>query len=137
MFQLNTEGLTANKISVNEQLAYKNKASMIVLQESHCTTADKLVVPNFSLVGSVLSRKHVLTTFVHERLEWSLVDQSPEELSDLWKIPKPESHGISDPFRPKELAAALRPLRPRNSPCRNSIFPEFILHAGAAFNSWL
>jgi len=33
MLQLNTEGLTADKISVIEQLACKNKASIIVLQE--------------------------------------------------------------------------------------------------------
>jgi len=76
--QLNTEGLTANKISVIEQLAYKNKAFIIVLQETHCTAADKLVIPDFSLAGSVLSRNQGLATFVHERLEWSLVDQSPE-----------------------------------------------------------
>ena len=68
LLQLNTEGLTADKISVIEQLAYK----------THCTTADKLVIPNFSLAGSILSRNHCLVTFVHERLEWSLVDQSPE-----------------------------------------------------------
>jgi len=78
VLQLNTEGLTANKISVIEKLAYKNKAFIIVLQETHCTTADKLVIPNFSLAGSVLSRNHSPSTFVHERLEWSLVDQSPE-----------------------------------------------------------
>ena len=43
ILQLNTEGLTADKISVTEQLAYNNKAFIIVLQETHCTTADKLV----------------------------------------------------------------------------------------------
>ena len=69
ILQLNTEGLTANKISVIEQLAYKNKAFIIVLQETQCTTADKLLIPNFSLAGSVMSRNHGLTTFVHERLE--------------------------------------------------------------------
>jgi len=79
ILQLNTEGLTADKISVIEQLAYKNKASIIVLQKTHCTTADKLVIPNFSLAGSILSRNHGLATFVHERLEWSLFDQSPEQ----------------------------------------------------------
>ena len=78
ILQLNTEGLTANKISVIEQLAYKNKVVIIDLQETHCTTADKLVIPNFSRVGLVLSRNYGLATFVHERLEWSLVDQSPE-----------------------------------------------------------
>ena len=71
---LNTEGLTAEKVSVIEQLAYKNKVFIIVLQETHGTTAGKLVIPNFSLAGSVLRRKHGRATFVHERLEWSLVD---------------------------------------------------------------
>jgi len=47
ILQLNTEGITEDKISVIEQLAYKNKAFIIVLQETHCTTADKLVIPNF------------------------------------------------------------------------------------------
>jgi len=55
-------------ISVIEQQAY-NKAFIIVLQETHCTTTDKPVIPNFSLAGSVLSRNHSLATFVHERLE--------------------------------------------------------------------
>ena len=35
ILQLNTEGLTASKISVIEQQAYKNKAFIIVLQETH------------------------------------------------------------------------------------------------------
>jgi len=79
ILQLNTEGLTTNKITVIEQLAYKNKAFVIALQETHCTAADKLAILNFSLAGSVLCRKHGISTFVHERLEWSLIDQSPEE----------------------------------------------------------
>ena len=33
-------------------------------------------------------------------------------LSDLWKIPTPEGHSISDPFRTEELAAAPRHLKP-------------------------
>ena len=48
---LNTQGLTENNISITVQLANKNKAFIIVLQETHCTTADKLVIPNFSLAG--------------------------------------------------------------------------------------
>jgi len=78
ILQLNTEGLTANKISVLEQLlAYNNKAFIIVLKETRTTSADKLVIPNFLLAASVLSRNHGLATFVHERLQWSLIDQSP------------------------------------------------------------
>jgi len=52
------------------------------------------------------------------------------------KIPTPEGHSISEPFRPEELAAALRRLKPGKSPGLDSIFPEFILHAGSALNSW-
>ena len=37
ILQLNTEGLTADKISVIEQLAYKNKSFIIILQETHST----------------------------------------------------------------------------------------------------
>jgi len=47
-----------------------------------------------------------------------------KELSDLWKIPTPEGHNISEPFRLEELAAALRRLKPGKSPGLDSIFPE-------------
>jgi len=39
-----------------------------------------------------------------------------KELSDLWKIPTSEGHSISEPFRPEELAAVLRHLKPGKSP---------------------
>jgi len=84
ILQLHTEGLKDNKISVTEHLASKNKAFIIVPQEAHCITADKLVIHNFSLPGSILSRNHGLATFVHERLEWSLVDPSPDQSETEW-----------------------------------------------------
>jgi len=54
-----------------------------------------------------------------------------KELSDLWKIQIPES--ISEPFRPEELAAALKPGK---SPGLDFISPELILHAGSTLKSW-
>jgi len=57
---------------------------MIILQETHCATADRLVIPKFSLAGSVLSRNHGLATFVHEQLEWTLFNQSPEQSENEW-----------------------------------------------------
>ena len=39
-----------------------------------------------------------------------------KQLSNLWKIPTPELHIISEPFRPEECAAALRRLKPGTSP---------------------
>jgi len=38
-----------------------------------------------------------------------------KELSNLWKIPTPEGHSISEPFGPEELAA-LRRLKPAKPP---------------------
>ena len=59
-----------------------------------------------------------------------------KQLSDLWKILTPEGHSISEPFRPEKFAAALTCLKPGKSLGLDSIFPEFILHAGSALKSW-
>jgi len=98
--QLNTKGLTENKISVIEQIAYKNKAFIIVLQEMHCTTADKLVTPNFSLAGSILNRNYGLATFAYERLEWSLVDQSPNQSETVWLCADVPGYKIIHVYKP-------------------------------------
>jgi len=100
ILQLNTEGLTADKISVIEQLAYKNKAFIVVLQETHCKTADKLVIRNFSPAGLILSRNHGLATFVHERLKWSLVDQSPEQSETDWLCVDVAGYKIVNVYKP-------------------------------------
>jgi len=42
------------------------------------------MIPNFALAGSVLGKNHGLATFVHERLEWSLVDQTTEKTETEW-----------------------------------------------------
>jgi len=38
---------------------------------------ERLVISNFILAGSTLSRKHGVATFVHNKLSWTFVDQSP------------------------------------------------------------
>jgi len=59
-----------------------------------------------------------------------------KQLSDIWKLPTPEGHSITETFRPEEFAVALRRLKPGKSPGLDSIFPELILHAGSALKSW-
>jgi len=58
-----------------------------------------------------------------------------EDLSDLWKIPTPEGHIISEPFRPKELANALRCVKSGKSLGLDSIFAQFI-HVWWTLKSW-
>ena len=121
ILQRNTEGLTDNKISAIEQLAYKNKAFVIVLQETHCITTDKLVIPNFPLAGSILIRNHGLDTFVHERLEWSLVDQSPDQSETEWLCVDVAGYKIVNVHKPP---------RSRLTPTTIPTFPNPSLYIG-------
>ena len=84
VIQLNIEGTTASKISMVERLAHKTEALVILLQETHCTCIDKLVISNFALAGSIPSRKHGLTSFVHESLSWTLAGWSPKDSEIEW-----------------------------------------------------
>ena len=84
ILQLNIEGLTASKMNVLHHLAMQSEALVILLLETHCTDAEKLVLPNYQLAGSSLSRKHGLVTFVHERLRYMLLDQSPLTSEIKW-----------------------------------------------------
>ena len=45
ILQLNVEGLTNAKRTIIEQLAYTNKVTAILLQETHCETTEKLTIP--------------------------------------------------------------------------------------------
>ena len=69
ILRLNIEGLTASKMNVLHHLAVQFEALVILLQETHCASTDKLVIPGFALAGSCLNRIHGLATFVHERLK--------------------------------------------------------------------
>ena len=121
ILQLNTEGITADNISVIEQLAYENKAFIIALQETHCTNADKLVIHNFSLAGLVLSKNHGLATFIHERLECSLVHQSPEQLETEWLCVDNAGYEIINVYKPP---------RSRFTPRAFPTFPHPSLYVG-------
>ena len=77
----NVEGLSTNRICDISQLATRHKALVFLLQETHCTNADQLLILHFTLAGWVSSRKHVLATFVHEKLSCALMNQSLERSS--------------------------------------------------------
>ena len=58
--QLNVECLNANGICVVRHLANKNNALVIIFQETHCTNADQLVIPNHTLVDWFQARNTAL-----------------------------------------------------------------------------
>ena len=89
ILQLNIEGLTASKMNVLHHLAMQSEALVILLQETHCTDAEKLVLPNYQLAGSSLSRKHCLATFVHEQWDtcfWTNLYRHRRSSGCVWTL---------------------------------------------------
>ena len=120
ILQLNIEGLIASKINVLHHFAVQS-ALVILLQETHCTDAEKLVLINYQLAGSSLSRKHGLATFVHERLRYTLLDQSPptSEIESL--CVDVDGYKIVNVYKPPPMR-----LRSLDLP----VFPHPCLYAG-------
>ena len=79
-----------------------------------CHVSTNSIAPQLVKNGAHRTGERVSTRFFNK------------QLSDLWKIPSPEGHSISEPFRLEKLAAALRRLKPGKSPGLDSIFPEFV-----------
>ena len=119
ILQLNIEGLTASKMNVLHHLAMQFEALVILLQETHCTDAEKLVLPNYQLAGSSLSRKHGLATFVHERLRYTLLDQSP-----------PTSSGCVWTLMAIKYSTSTNHRQPRLRTLDLPVFPHRCLYAG-------
>ena len=71
-------------MNVLHYLALQSEIFVILLQETHSTDAEKLVLPSYQLAGPSLSRKHGLATFVHEQLRYTLLDQSPPTSEIEW-----------------------------------------------------
>ena len=99
----------------------QSKALVILLQETHCTDAEKLVLPNYQLAGSSLSRKHGLATFVYERLRYTLLDQSPPTSEIEWLCVDVDGYKIVNVYKPPPTR-----LRTLDLP----VFPHPWLYAG-------
>ena len=70
ILQLNIEGLTASKMNVFHHFAMQSEALVILLQETHCTDAEKLnyqttyqLLPNYQLAGSFCAGSIALPRF--------------------------------------------------------------------------
>ena len=87
-------------MNVLHHLAMQSEALVILLQDTHCTDAEKLVLPNYQLAGSSLSRKHGLATFVHERLRYTFLDQSPPTSEIEWLCVDVDGYKIVNVYKP-------------------------------------
>ena len=108
-------------MNVLHHLGMQSEALVILLQETHCTDAEKLVLPNYQLAVSSLSRKHGLATFVHERLRYTLLDQSPLISEIEWLCVDVDGYKIVNVYKPPPTR-----LRTLDLP----VFPHPCLYAG-------
>lgn len=100
IIQLNVEGLSSSKLNIIEQLAINNKASIILLQETHWSTSTKLALPNYVLAGFITSRTHGLATFVRQNLSWSHEGQSPSSSDIEWICTNVHGNHIVNVYKP-------------------------------------
>ena len=121
ILHLNIDGLTASKMSVLYHLTAQREALVILLQESHCTSADRLVLPDYQLAGFSLSRKHGLASFVHERLKWTLFSQSLPTSETEWLCVDVDGYKIVNVYKPPPI-----PLQVSDLP----VFPHPCFYAG-------
>ena len=107
-------------MNVFHHLALQSEALVILLQEIHCIDAEKLVLPNYQLAGSSLSRKYGLATFVHERLRYTLLDQSPPTSEIEWLCVDVDGYKIVNVYKPP-------PTRLRSLDLQCFLIPVFTL----------
>ena len=108
-------------MSVFYHLTAQREALIILLHETHCTSAQRLVLPDYQLAGFFLSRKHGLAMFVHERLKWTLFDQSSPTSEIEWLCVDVDGYKIINVYKPPPICLQISDLR---------IFPHPCLYAG-------
>ena len=114
ILQLNIDGITSSKLNIIEQLVSKYAFSLILLQETHCTNATKLVLPKYELAGFISSRKHGLGMFVHKGMKWAHERESPNHSDIYWLNTKIDATLIINVYNPpsSQMTMAYLPVFP-------------------------
>ena len=82
--QLNVEGLTRPKCEVIQKIAADNSISVILLQETHASSNEKMKINSYSLIDSINHPKHGIATLVCNDLPASIIDRSREGSETEW-----------------------------------------------------
>ena len=64
------------------------------------------LLPNYQLAGFFLSKKHGFATFVHERLKWTLFDQSRPTSETEWLCVNVDGYKIVYAYKPPPIRFA-------------------------------
>ena len=108
-------------MNVLYHLAAQREALVILIKETHCTSAQRLVLLDYQLAGFSLNRKHGLATFVHERLKWTLFNQHPPTSEAEWLCVDVDGYKTVNVYKPPPIC-----LQVSDFP----VFPHPCLYAG-------
>ena len=109
---MNVEGLANAKFTIIEQLAYTNKVTAILLQETLSETTEKQTTPQFTLAAHILNKQHGLAISVRQNTEWSLEAQSEDDSQLEWLTVKFQDLTIINVYKPPptRMTRALLPV---------------------------
>ena len=82
--QFNVECLARPKCEIIQDIAYKNCIFVILLQETHSTSDDRIKTYGFSLVGAIHHDKHGITKLVRNDLPAKFTDASKPDSEMQW-----------------------------------------------------
>ena len=112
IFQLNVEGLTQAKRDLIHHLANENNVNVLLLQETHIDSEEKLLIEGFSTVAFVPSKHHGIATYVREGIQVNSTQQSPPCNEIEWIVINLGDTSIINVYKPPPSV-----LTPQCLPC--------------------
>ena len=100
IIQLNIKGLTTANLDILEQLATNNKATVVLLQETHKENDTILKLHGYTLAGQTKSRHHGLATFIRDNVPWSPAGQCTPDAVVEWTATKVQETTVVNVYKP-------------------------------------
>ena len=123
----------------------ENKATIILLQETHATRPDVLTIPGYSLTAHTISDSYGIATFVIDSAKWHKIAFSQPDSDIEWAVTEVEGVNITNIFKPPgtRLVADSLPRHPSSCiyagdfNCHSTTWGYFTInHDGTALEDW-
>ena len=118
------QGLSVLQLNANanfeiiRQLADSNQVAVVLVQETHRTTDDNLIIAGYVLAGSIPSKHHGMATFVKTGITWSAVKRSPPDSNIEWLVTLVQETTIVNVYKPPHLNCTVHDIAPISHLCR-------------------
>ena len=117
LLQLNVEGLTQSKRDLIQHIANQHQANILLLQETHCVTEEKLLINGFDLISFIGHNKHGIACYTKQGINARALQQSPANSAIEWCTKEALGTTFCNIYKPPpaELEISFLPTIPVNS----------------------